>query len=160
MGIFSMPQSTAYGILNNASNIKGGTNPPFSVADFLGFYPQFQLVQTFVIEEYITVANSYINASRWRAGWKDAMRLYVAHKLALYLKTFMPEDNPLAENVYNAGLAQGLQTGASVGDVSYSTDYSIAANEFDGWGDLNLTVYGQQLATRAKIVGMGAMGVY
>jgi hypothetical protein len=50
------------------------------------------------------------------------------------------------------GLAFGLQTSKSVGDVSvgYTTLEALA-----DWGSWNLTVYGQELITLARVVGMG-----
>lgn len=55
------------------------------------------------------------------------------------------------------GLAGGIQTSKSVGDVSvsYQVLESLAA-----WGQWNLTRYGQQLATMAKVVGSGPMVIY
>ena len=50
------------------------------------------------------------------------------------------------------GLSFGLQTSKSVGDVSvgYTTLDALA-----DWGSWNLTSYGQQLVTFARVVGMG-----
>ena len=55
------------------------------------------------------------------------------------------------------GLAGGIQTSKSVGDVSvsYQVLESLAA-----WGQWNLTKYGQQLATMAKVVGSGPMVIW
>ncbi len=55
------------------------------------------------------------------------------------------------------GLAGGIQTSKSVGDVSVG--YQALAS-LESWGAWNLTSYGQQLATMAKIIGMGPMGIY
>jgi Protein of unknown function (DUF4054) len=49
-------------------------------------------------------------------------------------------------------LAGGIQTSKSVGDVSVS--YQPLAS-LEDWGQWNLTLYGQQLATMAKTVGSG-----
>jgi hypothetical protein len=55
------------------------------------------------------------------------------------------------------GLAGGIQTSKSVGDVSvgYQTLSSLA-----NWGAWNLTRYGQQLATMAAVVGSGPMVIW
>lgn len=50
------------------------------------------------------------------------------------------------------GLATGIKISQSVGDVSASYAQLTA---LESWGDLNLTVYGQQLATMAMSVGAG-----
>ena len=49
----------------------------------------------------------------------------------------------------------GVVSSAKLGQdsVSYDTDALTKATE--NWGDLNATQYGQLLATRARLVGMG-----
>ncbi len=51
-----------------------------------------------------------------------------------------------------AGIAGGIQTSKSVGDVSVSYQTLTALED---WGAWNLTSYGQLLATMARVVGMG-----
>ena len=55
------------------------------------------------------------------------------------------------------GLAGGIQTSKSVGDVSVG--YTPLA-ALEDWGAWNLTIYGQQLATMARVVGMGPALIY
>jgi hypothetical protein len=55
------------------------------------------------------------------------------------------------------GLAGGIQTSKSVGDVSVG--YSVL-NALEDWGAWNLTVYGQQLATMARVIGSGPMVIW
>ena len=55
------------------------------------------------------------------------------------------------------GLAGGIQTAKSVGDVSVS--YQPLAS-LEDWGQWNLTIYGQQLATMARVIGSGPMCIY
>lgn len=55
------------------------------------------------------------------------------------------------------GVAQGILTSKSVGDVSAS--YSVLQG-LEGWGAFNLTKYGQQLITMAKTVGSGPAMVW
>jgi len=50
------------------------------------------------------------------------------------------------------GLAIGIQTSKSVGDVSVG--YQVL-NALEDWAAWNLTLYGQQLATLARVVGSG-----
>lgn len=54
------------------------------------------------------------------------------------------------------GLAGGIQTSKSVGDVSVSYQTLTSLEE---WGQWNLTLYGQQLASAARIMGAGPMVV-
>ena len=55
------------------------------------------------------------------------------------------------------GLAGGIQTAKSVGDVSVS--YQPLAS-LEQWGAWQLTSYGQQLATMAAVIGSGPMLVW
>ena len=51
-----------------------------------------------------------------------------------------------------AGLAGGIQTSKSVGDVSVS--YQVLTS-LENWGAWNLTKFGQLLATMARVIGSG-----
>lgn len=55
------------------------------------------------------------------------------------------------------GLAGGIQTSKSVGDVSVGYQVLTA---LENWGQWNLTLYGQQLATMAKVIGAGPMVIW
>ncbi len=55
------------------------------------------------------------------------------------------------------GLAFGIQTSKSVGDVSVGY---AALTALESWGAWNLTSYGQLLVTQAKIIGMGPALIY
>lgn len=59
---------------------------------------------------------------------------------------------PNAAEIAAQGLAGGIQVSKSVGDVSVSYQ---PLETLASWGAWNLTLYGQQLATAAKIVGAG-----
>ncbi|WP_074951076.1 DUF4054 domain-containing protein [Alicyclobacillus macrosporangiidus] len=148
----------------DGSNIRQGTNPPYAVSDFLAMYPQFgpdaddkYVVPQTVIEAFIDMANASMSQARWRSMWQAAMGWYVAHFCTLYLQS-AADPNSGAAAVLEAGRAQGVLTGESVGDLSYSQDANIAS--VDGWAAWNLTVYGQQLATMGRLVGKGGMYVY
>ena len=52
------------------------------------------------------------------------------------------------------GLAGGIQASKSVGDVSVSY---AQLTSLENWGQWNLTKYGQQLATMARVIGSGPM---
>jgi hypothetical protein len=61
---------------------------------------------------------------------------------------------PNGAQIAAQGLAGGIQTSKSVGDVSVS--YQALAS-LEDWGAWNLTSYGQQLATMARVIGAGPM---
>ena len=109
-------------------------------------------VPSMVIQAYINYATSCLSAQRWGAAWPIAMGLFVAHYVTLYLKAVGTSSNPTASSLAAAGLAGGIIVAQSAGDVSQSYEAPPGLEEFAAW---NLTVYGQQLATMAKTVGMG-----
>lgn len=67
--------------------------------------------------------------------------------------TVMPD----AAKVAAQGIANGIQTSKSVGDVSAS--YQVLTS-LEAWGQWNLTLYGQQLATMARVIGSGPMVIW
>jgi hypothetical protein len=169
-------QSPFNGIISDASNIKGGSNPSFQVSDFLAMYPQFaqesfvspnqidiapnpNVVPEFIIQMYIDLANASIKQTRWQGYWQIAMGWFIAHFCTLYLQG-IADANSDANAVLAAGQAKGLNTSESVGDVSVSIDYNLIAQDLNGWAAWKLTVYGQQLATIGKLVGKGGMYVW
>lgn len=64
---------------------------------------------------------------------------------------------PSGAQIAAQGLAGGIQTSKSVGDVSVS--YQPLESLAD-WGAWNLTKYGQQLATMAAVIGSGPMVIW
>lgn len=160
------PFTDANGFFNFGSggNLRTGGNPPYAVGDFTSFYPQFgnnsqsqPVVPVAVIQAFINMANACVQQARWRSMWQVAMGLFVAHFCTLYLQT-AADPNSGAAAVFEAGRAQGVITGESVGDVSYSADANLS--DLDGWAAWKLTAYGQQLASMGKLVGKGGMYVY
>jgi hypothetical protein len=65
--------------------------------------------------------------------------------------------NPSSAQIAAQGLAGGIQTSKSVGDVSVGYQVLTA---LESWGAWNLTSYGQQISTMAKIIGMGPVVIY
>ncbi len=64
---------------------------------------------------------------------------------------------PTGAQIAAQGLAGGIQTSKSVGDVSVSYQ---TLDSLKDWGQWNLTKYGQMLATVAKTMGSGPMVVW
>ncbi len=154
------------GISGSASNIKAGTNPPFTLKDFYSIYPKFgandegnNLIPEFIIQMYLDLANNCIKENRWHSCWKIGMGFFIAHFCTLYLEG-IADPNSGAAGVLESGKAKGLDTSVSVGSVSVSTDYSIISSGIAGWAGWKLTSYGQQLATIGRLLGKGGMYVY
>lgn len=158
-----------YGIIAGASNIRRGENPPYTSEDFLQFYPQFgktneetgePIIPAVVLQAYINLAHASIQKARYRDSWELVMGLFIAHWLTLYLQSAASADDPTAQ-IVNSGLAKGLQSSKSAGDLSVSYDFSfLSGADFDGWGTYKLTAYGQQFITLARVYSMGGMVVW
>jgi len=152
-------------IIADASNIRTGENPSYSVEDFLNVYPQFGSISgndgymsAELLQMYIDFANACVKQARYHSAWKICMGLFVAHFASMWLQgTAAPGSS--AGQVLAASQAKGLNTSESVGDVSVSMDYSNVGNDLDGWAQWKLTIYGQQLASIAKMLGKGGMVV-
>lgn len=158
---------SVFGIIANASNIRHGDNPEYTKEDFLAMYPQFGAaddagnpqIPDVVMDAWLKMAQAAISKDRYGDMWVMAMGFFVAHWLTLYLQTAADADAPVGK-IISAGLAKGLQTSKSAGDLSVSYDFSIVADDFDGWRTYKYTMFGQQLITLAKMVSMGGMCVW
>lgn len=64
---------------------------------------------------------------------------------------------PNGAQIAAQGLAGGIQTSKSVGDVSVGYQ---ALTALEDWGAWNLTSYGQLLATMARVMGSGPMVIW
>ncbi|WPS86469.1 DUF4054 domain-containing protein [Brevibacillus halotolerans] len=157
---------SAPGVIGVASNIRTGSNPLFTFEDFIAVYPQFganadgnYVIPQMIIQMYIDLANECIKQARWHSYWTVATGWFVAHFCTLYMQG-IADPNSGAAGVLKAGQTRGLATSKSAGDVSVSTDYSVIAQDLDGWAAWKLTIYGQQLATIGRLVGKGGMYIY
>lgn len=167
---YNQSTTDSLNIRDAASNVRPGTNPAYTLSDFVAFYPQFgaatpilpattgvPLVPDAVIQAYIDLAAVCIMETRWHSMWKIATSMFVAHFCTLWLESLASPDSGAAA-VISAGQARGIIASESASDVSASYDNSVA-NDLNGWAAWKLTSYGIQLATTAKIVGMGGMMV-
>ena len=148
-------------IATNSANMRFGTNPAYTLADFVAIYPQFGTVaddgaftgtgnlNRAVMTMFLNLASASIAQLRWQDSWNFGMALFIAH----YATLFQQSSPSVA-----AGLAKGVQVSKSAGDVSVSVQ--AITSGWESWGAWNLTVYGQQLMTLAKIIGMGPMLVW
>jgi hypothetical protein len=109
-----------------------------------------------VILLFIALASASLVQARWLDTWIMAMGLFVAHFATLYARS---DGNPNSTvgQAAASGLAFGVQVAKSVGDVSVNYQ---AVQGIEDWGAWNLTSFGQQLATFARVIGMGPMLLY
>ncbi len=150
------------GLIGVASNITKDENPSFTICDFFDIYPQFMdndALPAEMIEIYIEFANEAINIHKWGKQWKLGMSLFVAHFCTVYMMSFTPEGSSAAA-VIAAGQTKGLISSKSVGDVSVSYDFSYAVQDVATWGQFNLTMFGNQFVSIAKMMTKGNMFVW
>lgn len=112
------------------------------------------LVPLPMLERFVERANDALSPQRWGTMWLFACGLYVAHYATVYLRTWA-QGSTNAADAAAGGATLGLVQSASLGvdSVTYDNRAILAATE--KWGGLNTTQYGQQLATQARLVGMG-----
>lgn len=153
-----------FGVRAAAANI-GQSVGNYTAQMFQDTFPQFYtaatetepaacLVPETVLAMFIDMANNAIQPDKWLDWWQYAAGLYVAHYATLYLRTFAESSSTPAQAAASGALV-GVVSSATLGSdsVSYDTDALTKATE--DWGDLNATQYGQLLATKARMVGMG-----
>ncbi len=145
-------------VVREAANLKSKNGQEVSLQDFLTLYPCFENVNPEVLALMLQQANDTVLESRWHARWKLGVCLYAAHLLTLYLKTSVPEGADDAA-VSAAGQSRGAVTSKSVGGISVSYGTSEATGDLVGYGSLKDTIYGQQFASMARLVGRGMMVV-
>ena len=152
-----------YGVIAKASNI-GQRVGDYTSEMFKADFPQFYTsvgdchVPDTVLAEFIRQANAIILPDKWFDGWRYAAGLYVAHNATMYLRTLPASTNPHTDSPAQAaalGQVIGTVKSASLGDASVSYDDGASTTGTAEWGDLNATTYGQLLANKAKLIGMG-----
>lgn len=147
------------GVREGAANI-GKETGVYTPEMFLEDFPQFSgrnhgsWVPYPVLEDFAAQASAAIQPDKWLTGWRYAAGLYVAHNATLYLRTYAESTDSQAQAA-GTGALVGVVKSASLGDGSVSYDTAALTEATAGWGDLNATQYGQLLATRARLAGMG-----
>lgn len=152
-----------YGVVSRASNIGHGFEE-YTVDMFREDFPQFfdagleSFAPETITEMTVRRASESIQPDKWLQDWRYACGLYAAHYLTLYLRNYNPSPHSAAEAAAT-GSVSGVVKRATLGDSSVEYDTSAVTQATTEWGDLNATSYGQQLATMARLVGMGGMAV-
>ena len=134
--------------LSNAATA-GNTNVVLSVY-------QAPPIPFVVLLAFIAAANAALQQALWQDLWVVGMGLYVSHFAAMYARA---DGNPNsnAGQIAAQGVAYGIQTAKSAGDISVSYQ---AISGTEDWAAWNLTTYGQTLVTFAKVQGAGPMLLY
>lgn len=147
--------------VEQAANLRAKSDDAVSLEEFWQVYPQFSALEidSDVIQLMLDNANAAVQKNRWHSRWKLGVCLYAAHLITLYLKTYTAPENSNPASVKAAGEARGNMTSKSVGGVSVGYGSSDAVPDLTGYGSLKDTVYGQQFASMARLVGRGMMVV-
>lgn len=147
------------GVIARASNI-GFQTGNYTEEMFRRDFPQFfgnggiSHVPSAILADLIAMANSSIQPDKWLEGWRYACGLYVAHNATMYLRSYQAA-TPTPAAAAATGQVIGTVKSATLGDASVSYDDGSSTMATQGWGDLNSTQYGQLLATKARLIGMG-----
>jgi antitoxin component of RelBE/YafQ-DinJ toxin-antitoxin module len=112
------------------------------------------MITAVVMKAFIYLASAQIQSERWCELWPFAMGLFIAHNCEMFIKAYAGGPGSSMARVAEAGLALGVKTSKSAGDVSAGM---TALPGLEDWGAYQLTIYGQQLATYAKAIGSGNM---
>lgn len=112
------------------------------------------MIPAIVMKAFIFLASSQVQSERWQELWQFAMGLFIAHNCELFIKAYAGGPGSSMARVAEAGLALGVKTSKSAGDVSSGM---TALPGLEDWGSYQLTIYGQQFATYAKAIGSGNM---
>lgn len=149
-----------FGVIARASNIgfeTGNYTPELFQADFPQFFNSDGTcwVPSGLLESFIAQANRTIQPDKWLESWRYGIGLYVAHLATMYLRSGGGDATASAADAAGSGQVIGTVKSATLGDASVSYDDSSVTNGTAGWGILNATSYGQQLASMAKLIGMG-----
>lgn len=152
-----------YGVKARASHISQ-TKGDYTVEMFRTDFPQFfnsegesHLPQA-ILADLIEQTNSTITPDKWLGSWRYCAGLYTAHQSTMYLRTIgtgQGGSTATAQQAAMTGQPVGNVSSAALGDASVSYDVNASVAGTADWGDLNTTTYGQILANKAKLIGMG-----
>lgn len=126
------------------------TNPPFTIADFTFWMPQFKKYmltedgQTAFANLY-EIANSKIFKSIFGSDWKLAMSLCIAHYLTLISNQLQAPAGDTLETIAGGGALHGVISSASVGGFSKSFDLGYSVSQEKEALFWNQTSYGAEL---------------
>lgn len=144
-------------IKSDARAIFTTPNPELDINKFYLFFPNFQTFDLPLLEEYIKIANGYINIGYFPSNWAYATSLFIAHLCTLYNQMVDPEVSG-GQPAGSSGTNIGIVSSKSAGDVSVSYDLT-SVNSVEGYEFLKQTKYGLLLIGLIKTSGIIG-GVY
>jgi hypothetical protein len=133
-------------------------NPAYTTDTFSADFPGVVGVPTGILAQFIAMANDAVTQDRWGASWEYGMGLFVAHFATLYLQAFNPNAATGADTA-QAAAPTGLLTAMRGPESSVTFEQTAILAGTKSWGAWNLTAYGQQFATLARVLGTGGAWV-
>lgn len=159
------------GVRRTAANIPGpGEAGNYTLEQFQEDFPEFYarnavmspgqgeytpMLPEAMLQRMIDSANASVIPSRWGQDWRLAAGLFTAHLAALRLQTYA-DGSTAAVTAGNSANVGTVKT-ATLGDTSLSYDNAATNAGTEKWGAWNLTRYGSQLATMARMIGIAGM---
>jgi hypothetical protein len=159
------------GVRRTAANVPGlGEAGDYTVDMFQEDFPEFftrntvmapgegeyaPMLPEAMLQRFVDSANASVVPSRWGQDWRTAAGLFTAHLAALRLQTYADGSTPAATAGNSANV--GTVKTATLGDTSLSYDNAATNAGTEKWGAWNLTKYGSQLATMARMIGIAGM---
>jgi hypothetical protein len=110
-----------------------------------------------VIQTYINLASACVNYNRYFDSWQLCIGLFVAHYLTMWATANQIGATSSVAQIAATGLAIGIKTSKHAGNVGMGIR---PLDDLIGWGTFQLTLYGQQFASIAKVLGSGNMLVW
>lgn len=150
------------GTIQAAANIRTGSSQSIKLSEVLEVFPQFgsNRVPDAYLNMVLEQANNSISENRWHSTRKLAVCLYVAHFATLWMKTSAElDENASPASIARRGDSIGHLSSKSVDGVSVSYGAAEGASDLVGYGSWKETEFGLQLATMAKLQGIGMMVV-
>lgn len=112
------------------------------------------LVPDAMLEQFLDLTNDSVRPSQWGKSWRYAAGLFMAHWSALYLAAYA-DGSPSPQAAASGAAQTGVVSSATLGDTSISYDNTAINAGTEKWGTWNATKYGAQLATIARMIGIG-----
>ena len=159
------------GVRRTAANVPGpGEAGDYTVDMFQEDFPEFftrntvmapgegeyaPMLPEAMLQRFVDSANASVVPYRWGPDWRMAAGLFTAHLAALRLQTYADGSTPAATAGNSANV--GTVKTATLGATSLSYDNAATNAGTEKWGAWNLTKYGSQLATMARMIGIAGM---
>lgn len=122
-----------------------------TAAALIYYAPPIPLV---VIQLYINLANACVYYARYFDSWQICMGLFIAHYLIMWAQANQLTATSSVAQIAASGLAIGIKVSKHAGSVGVGIK---VLDDLVGWGTFQLTLFGQQFASIAKVLGSGNM---